>query len=183
MGSDGILQFHDRVCVPGNWRLRKYILEEGHKSRFSIHPGMTKMYKDLKQSFWWNGKKTDVANFVASCLVCQKAKIEHQRLGGTLQPLDIPQWKWDNIFMDFVIHLPRSAKGHDSIWVIVDKLTKCAHFLAINQKLSMDKLAKLYIWEVVRLHECNLTSYLTGIRDSLLVFGNPYRQLWGPSCG
>jgi len=70
MGSDGILRFRDRVCVPGNWRLRKQILEEEHKSRLSIHPGMTKMYKDLKQFFWWNGMKIDVTDFVASCLVC-----------------------------------------------------------------------------------------------------------------
>ena len=132
--SDGILRFRDRVCVPGNLRLRKQIMEEGHKSRLSIHPGMTKMYQDLKQSFWWNGMKIDIADFVASCLVCQKAKIEHQRPGGTLEPLDIPQWKWDSIAMDFVTHLSRSAKRHDSIWIIVDKLTKCAHFLAINQK-------------------------------------------------
>jgi len=95
---------------------------------------------------------TDVANCVASCLVCQKAKIEHQRPGGTLEPLNIPQWKWDNISMDFVIHLPRSMRGHDSIWVILDRLTKCAHFLPINQKMSLDKLAELYVREIVRLH-------------------------------
>jgi len=152
IGTDGILRFRDRVCVPGDWRLRKQILEEGHKSRLSIHPGMTKMYHDLKQSFWWNGMKIDIADFVASCLVCQKAKIEHQRPGGTLESLDIPQWKWDSVAMDFVTHLPKSVKGHDSIWVIVDRLTKCAHFLAINQKWSMDRLAELYVREVVRLH-------------------------------
>ena len=88
MWSDGILRFRDRVCVPGNWRLRKQILTEGHKSRLNIHPCMTKMYKDMKQSFWWNGMKTNVGNFMASCLVCQKANIEHQRPGGTLEPLD-----------------------------------------------------------------------------------------------
>ena len=96
--------------------------------------------------------KTDVANYVASCLICQKAKIEHQRPGGMLEPMDIPQWKWDNISMDFVTHLSRSVRGHDSIWVIVDRLTKCAHFLPINQKMNMDKLADLYVQEIVRLH-------------------------------
>ena len=111
------------------------------------------MYKDLKESFWWNGMQADVADFVdAQCLVCQKTKIEHQRSGGTLQPLDVPQWKWDSISMDFVTHLSRSTKGHDSVWVIVDRLTKCAHFLPMNQKWSMDKLAELYVQEVVRLH-------------------------------
>ena len=152
MGGDGILRFKGRVCVPGGPTFRKTILEEGHKSRLSIHPGMIKMYKYLKESFWWNGMKKDVADFVAQCLVCQKAKIEHQRPGGTLQPLDIPKWKWDSISMDFVTHLPRSTKGHDAVWVIVDRLTKCAHFLPINLKWSMDKLAGVYVQEVVRLH-------------------------------
>ena len=110
------------------------------------------MYKDLKATFWWTGMKTDVADYVASCIVCQKANIEHQRPGGMLEPLEILQWKWDNISMDFVTHLLRSARGHDSIWVIVDRFTKCAHFLPINQKMSLDKLAELYVTEIVRLH-------------------------------
>jgi len=77
MGKDNILRFRERVCVPRSHVLRKMLLEERHKSRLSIHPGMTKMYKDLKATFWWTGMKTDVTNYVASYLVCQKAKIEH----------------------------------------------------------------------------------------------------------
>jgi len=115
MGRDGILRFRERVCIPNSRVLRKMLLDEGHKSRLSIHPSMTKMYKDLKATFWWTAMKTDVGDYVASCLVCQKPKIEHQRPGGTLEPLEIPQWKWDNISMDFVTHLPRSVRGHDSI--------------------------------------------------------------------
>jgi len=152
MGEDVILRFKGRMCVPGGPNFRRQILKEGRQSCLSIHPGMTKMYKDLKESFWWNGMKSDVVDFVAQCLVCEKAKIEHQRPGGTLQPLDVPQWKWDSISMDFVTHLPRSTKGHDSIWVIVDRLTKYAHFLPMNQKWSMDRLAELYVRDVVRLH-------------------------------
>ena len=90
MGRDGILRFRERVCVPRSRVLRKMLLDEGHKSRPSIHLSMTKMYKDLKATFWWTGIKPDVADYVASCLVYQKAKIEHQRSGGTLEPLDIP---------------------------------------------------------------------------------------------
>ena len=164
MGRDGILRFRERVCVPRIQVLRMMLLDEGHKSRLSIHPGMTKMYKDLKATFWWTGMKTDVANYVASYLVCQKAKIEHQRLGGTLKPLDITQWKWDSISMDFVMHLPRSVRGHDSIWVIMDRLTKCAHFLPINQKMSLDKLAELYVKEIVRLH--GVPASIVSDRDS-----------------
>ena len=79
-------------------------------------------------------------------------KIEDRASEAGLEPLDIPQWKWDNISMDFVTHFPRSVRGHDSIWVIVDRLTKCAHFLPINQKMTLDKLAELYVREIVRLH-------------------------------
>jgi len=78
--------------------------------------------------------------------------VEHQKPGGTLQPLDIPVWKWDSIAMDFVTHLPRTVRGHDAIWVVVDRLTKNAHFLAMNLRMSMAKLAQLYIREIVRLH-------------------------------
>ncbi|WVZ25177.1 hypothetical protein V8G54_003721 [Vigna mungo] len=141
-GTDGMLRFKGRTCVPDDWEIKRVILEEGHRSRFSIHPGMIKMYQDLepskwlyqdlKKSFWWSGMKKDVAQFVASCLTCQKAKVEHQRPGGLLQPLEIPEWKWDSITMDF---------ENDVIWVIVDRLTKSAHFLAIDLRMSMAKLA------------------------------------------
>jgi len=93
MGIDDILRFKERVCVQRKPTLRKILLEEGHKSHLSIHPSMTKMYKYLKVTFWWTGTKTKMVDYVASCLVCQKAKIEHQRPGGKLEPLDIPQWK------------------------------------------------------------------------------------------
>ena len=141
LGDDGILRFQDRVCVPDDVEVKKLILKEGHKSRLSLHPGMTKMYQDLKETFWWQGMKRDVVQFVSTCLTCQKAKVEHQRPGEILQPLEIPVWKWDNISMDFVTHLPRTFRGHDTIWVIVDRLTKSAHFLAMNLRMSMTKLA------------------------------------------
>jgi len=96
--------------------------------------------------------KRKVSEFVYACLVCQKAKIEHQRPSGKLQPLEIPQWKWDNISMDFVVRLPRTPRGFDSIWVIVDRLTKFAHFILINIRFSLEKLTSLYISEIVRLH-------------------------------
>jgi len=152
IGSDGVLRFRGRVCIPEDLEVKGMILEEGHKSRFSMHPGMTKMYHDMKESFWWSGMKSDVARYVASCLTCQKAKAQHQRPGGMLQQLEIPEWKWDSIAMDFVTHLPRTARSHDAIWVIVDRLTKSAHFLAVNLRMSMTKLAQLYISEIVRLH-------------------------------
>ena len=106
LGSDGVLRFSGRLCALEDAEVKRLILEEGHKSRLSLNPGMTKMYQDLMETFWWQGMKKDVALFVCACLTCQKAKVEHQRPGGTLQPLDIPVWKWDSIAMDFVTHLP-----------------------------------------------------------------------------
>jgi len=137
LGSDGIFRFQGRVCVPDDVEVKKLILEEGHKSRLSLHPGMTKMYQDLKENFWWQSMKKDVAQYVSAYLTCQKEKVEHQRPGGIMQPLEILVCKWDNISMDFVTHLPRTFRGHDTIWVIVDGLTKSAHFLAMNLRMSM----------------------------------------------
>jgi len=97
VSDDGILRFRGIVCIPEDAEVRKLILEEGHKSRLSLHLGMTKMYQDLNENFWWQGMKKDVAQFVSACLTCQKAKVEHQRPGGVLQSLEVPVWKWDNI--------------------------------------------------------------------------------------
>nr|GEX26120.1 putative nucleotidyltransferase, ribonuclease H [Tanacetum cinerariifolium] len=132
--------------------MKKAVLSEAHSSPFFIHPGSTKMYRDLNQNFWWNGMKQDVARFVAKCLTCQQVKIEHQRESGLLQPLDIPTWKWDQISMDFVTGLPRTFKKNDAIWVVVDRLTKSAHFLPIQQGYSVSKLAEIFQQEIVRLH-------------------------------
>ncbi|XP_016169017.1 uncharacterized protein LOC107611623 [Arachis ipaensis] len=118
--KDGLWRFKGRIIVPDVRDLRQSILEKAHKSRFSIHPGSTKMYQDLKTMFWWPGMKNDVALHVSKCLTCQKVKIEHQRPAGTLQPLEIPQWKWESIAMDFVLGLPRTRTGCNAIWVVVD---------------------------------------------------------------
>nr|KYP63406.1 Retrotransposable element Tf2 [Cajanus cajan] len=152
LGTDGILRFRGRICLPCDSELRRAVLEEGHMSRLSIHPGMTKMYQDIKKSFWWPGMKKEITEFVAACLTCQKAKIEHQRPGGFLQLMEIPEWKWDSVTMDFVVGLPRTARNSDTIWVIVDRLTKCAHFLPVNKRWSLERLAQLYIREKVWLH-------------------------------
>jgi len=96
--------------------------------------------------------KRDVAWFVERCLTCRRVKAEHQRPHGKLQPLEIPEWKWEQITMDFITKLPRTARGVDAIWVIVDRLTKSAHFLAISESSSAEKLAEIYVKEVVSRH-------------------------------
>ncbi|GJY94420.1 putative reverse transcriptase domain-containing protein [Tanacetum coccineum] len=106
------------------------------------------MYHDLRDMYWWPGMKRDIATHVSKCLTCLKVKAEHQRPSGLLQQPEIPKWKWDNITMDFITKLPRTKSGHDTIWVVVDRLTKSAHFLATHEDYSMEKLARLYIDEI-----------------------------------
>jgi hypothetical protein len=110
------------------------------------------MYKDLKTHYWWYGTKRDIAEYVSLCDTCQRVKAEHQRPAGLLQPLKIPEWKWEEIGMDFIVGLPRTQAGYDSIWVIVDRLTKVAHFIPVKMTYSGAKLAKLYMSRIMCLH-------------------------------
>nr|GFB49507.1 retrotransposable element Tf2 [Tanacetum cinerariifolium] len=150
--DDGVVWFEDRLCVPSDQALREKVMMEAHSSPFTVHPGSTKMYRDLKRYFWWNGMKQDVATFVSKCMTCQQVKIEHQRASCLLQPLEIAMWKWDEISMDFVTGLPTTQKRHDAIWVVVDRLTKSAHFLPIQKNYSISKLAEIFRQEIVILH-------------------------------
>ena len=172
MNEKGVLYYKDRVCVPDGNDFRKAILEEEHNGSFAIHLGSTKMYQDLKMSFWWSGMKRDVSEFVTKCLVCQRVKAKHQVPSGLLQPIRIPEWKWDRITMDFVVGLPLTRKKHDSVWVIVERLTKSAHFLSVRTDYSHEKLVELYIKEIIRLH---------GILASIILDRDPRLTLrfWG----
>ena len=127
-------------------------MEEAHCSANAMHPGSTKIYHTIRENYWWSDMKRDIAEFVSRCLVCQQVKAEHRKPSRTLQPLPIPEWKWEHITMDFVVGLPRTRAGFDAIWVIVDRLTKSAHFLPVRTKFPLDRLAELYINEIVRLH-------------------------------
>ncbi|KAH0711565.1 hypothetical protein KY289_007524 [Solanum tuberosum] len=151
-GGDGALRYQGRLCVPMVGRLQEKIMEEAHSSRYSIHPGSTKMYRDLREVYWWNGMKKGIAEFVAKCPNCQQVKVEHQRPGGLAQRIELPEWKWEMINMDFITGLPRSRRQHDSIWVIVDRMTKSAHFLPVKTTNTAEDYAKLYVQEIVRLH-------------------------------
>ena len=179
MDDEGVLRIKGRVCVPRVDDLIHTILTEAHSSRYSIHPGATKMYRDLKQHFWWSRMKRDIVEFVTKCPNCQQVKYEHQRPGGTLQRMPIPEWKWERIAMDFVVGLPKTLGKFDSIWVIVDRLTKSAHFIPVKVTYNAEKLAKLYISEVVRLHGVPLSIiYRIVVRSLLLCFGKHCMLSW-----
>ncbi|GJZ04716.1 putative reverse transcriptase domain-containing protein [Tanacetum coccineum] len=118
------------------------IMDKAHKSRYSVHPGADKMYYNHRDMYWWPGMKRDIATYVSECLTCAKVKAEHQRPLGFLKQPEIPEWKWESITMDFIIKLPRTRNGHDAIWVVVDRLTKSTHFLAMREDYSTEKLAR-----------------------------------------
>ncbi|GJZ58034.1 reverse transcriptase domain-containing protein [Tanacetum coccineum] len=146
------LYFMDRIWVPLIRDVRTIIMDEAHKTKYYVHPGADKMYYDLRDRYWWPGMKRDIATYVSKCLTCSKVKAEHQRPSGLLQQPEILEWKWDKITMDFITKLPRSKSGNDTIWVIVDRLTKSAHFLAIREDYSTERLAKIYVDEIVARH-------------------------------
>ncbi|GJX14558.1 putative reverse transcriptase domain-containing protein [Tanacetum coccineum] len=154
--DDGEIYFFDRIWIPSVGGVRKLIMDEAHTSRYSVHPGADKMYYDLRDLYWWPGMKRDIAEYVSRCLTCSKIKAEHQKPSGLLQQPEIPEWKWEKITMDFITKLPKSSSGYDTIWVIVDRLTKSAHFLPIREDYKTEKLARIYTNEIVARHGTRL---------------------------
>jgi hypothetical protein len=147
-----VVWFNKSIVVPKNEEVRQQILDEAHLSRYSIHPGSTKMYQDLKQHYWWTKMKIEIARYVAKCDTCRRIKAIHMKTAGPLQSLPIPTWKWEDISMDFIVGLPKTAKGYDSVWVIVDRLTKIAHFLLVKTIHPVTVYAQLYIARILSLH-------------------------------
>ncbi|GJU08309.1 putative reverse transcriptase domain-containing protein [Tanacetum coccineum] len=120
---DGTRCIKNRSWLPLFGNLRDLIMHESHKSKYSIHPGSDKMYQDLKKLYWWPNMKAIIAEYVGKCLTCSRVKAECQKPSGLLIQPEIPTWKWERITMDFVTKLPKTSSRHDTIWVIVDRLT------------------------------------------------------------
>nr|GEU47604.1 putative reverse transcriptase domain-containing protein [Tanacetum cinerariifolium] len=157
--EDGELYFAGRIIFcwanlgTRLWQFENFLMNEAHATRCSVHPGSDKMYYDLRVLYWWPGMKKDIAMYVSKCLTCSKVKEEHQKPSGLLQQPEILECKWENITIDFITKLPRTRSGHDLIRVIVDRLTKYAHFLAVREDFKIQKLVILYISEIVTRHE------------------------------
>ncbi|GJS59690.1 putative reverse transcriptase domain-containing protein [Tanacetum coccineum] len=141
--------------------------------------GANKMYYDLRDMYWWPGMKRDIATYVSKCLTYSKVKAEHQRPSGLLQQPEIPEWKWDKISMDFITKLHRSKSGYDTISVIVDRLTKSAHFLAIREDYSTKKLEKIYIDEIVARHGVPIERTIQNLEDMLRACVIDFGGSWG----
>ncbi|GKE70745.1 putative reverse transcriptase domain-containing protein, partial [Tanacetum coccineum] len=150
--ADRTLCLNGSSWLPCYGDLRTVIMHESHKSKYSIHPSSDKMYQDMKKLYWWPNMKADITTYVLKCLTCSKVKAEHQRPSGLLVQREIPQWKWDNMTMDFVMKLLNSSQGYDTILVIVDRLTKSALFLPMRETDPMDRLERMYLKEVVTRH-------------------------------
>ena len=150
--DDGVIVRGSQMCVPEIGELKREIMKEAHSSAYAMHPGSTKMYHTLRGHYWWKGVKKEIADFVSRCLTYQQVKAEHQKPIGKIQHFLISVWKWDKITMDFFIGLPRTRRQHDAIWVIVDRLMKFMHFLPVSNDEPLDKLAQLYVEDIVRLH-------------------------------
>ncbi|WVZ81092.1 hypothetical protein U9M48_028511 [Paspalum notatum var. saurae] len=167
LDEEGVLWFKNRLVVPKDMELRKKILDEAHTSMFTMHLGNNKMYQDLKQKFWWIHMKREIAKYVSECDVCQRVKADHLKPAGMLQPLTIPAWKWEDICMDFIVGLPRTQKGYDAIWVVIDRFTKSAHFIPVKTTYPTKQYAELYISRIVSLHGVPQT--ITSDRGSLFL--------------
>ncbi|GKA75493.1 putative reverse transcriptase domain-containing protein [Tanacetum coccineum] len=163
--SDGIRYFDMRVWLPLFGGLRDLIIHESHKSKYSIHLSSDKMYQDLKKLYWWPNMKVEIATYVSKCLTYAKVKTEHQKPSGLLQQPEIPKWKWEKITMDFVSGLPRTPSGYDTIWVIVDRLTKSDHFLPMKKTDSMEKLTQQYLKEIALGTDVNMSTAYHSEKD------------------
>ncbi|GKD07916.1 putative reverse transcriptase domain-containing protein [Tanacetum coccineum] len=181
--ADGTLCLDGRSWIPFQGNLRELIMNESYKSKYSIHPGSDKMYQDLKKLYWWPNMKAEIATYVSKCLTCAKDKAECQKPSGLLVQPVIPVWKWENITMNFVTKLPKTSTGQDTIWVIVDRLTKSTYFLPIKETDSMEKLTRQYLKEVVSRHGVPVS--IISDQDSKLVLSwlnevkvYEYHMLW-----
>jgi hypothetical protein len=140
------------MYIPENGDIRSIILKESHRALYCVHPGVKKMYADMRKLFFWVGMKHDVFHLVAKCLECQQVKVDHHHPTGLLQPHDVPMSKWEVISMYFVVGLPLTSHRHNSILVIVDKLNKSAHFILVRDTYDVTDVLRVLVIEVIRLH-------------------------------
>nr|GEU89535.1 reverse transcriptase domain-containing protein [Tanacetum cinerariifolium] len=143
---DGTRCIKNQSWLPLFVNLRDLIMHESHKSKYFIHLGSDKMYQDLKKLYWWHNMKAIIVEYVGKCLTCSRVKAECQKPSGLLVQPEIPMWKWEKITTDFVSKLPKTSNRHDTIWVIVDRLTKFEHFIPTRATYSMETLTRLF-WQ------------------------------------
>ena len=147
-----VLKGGNRVVVPDDEVLRTQILSEYHDTLYAGHYGVTKTRAAVGRLFWWDSLTADVSSFVSTCTVCQRDKARRHKPYGALQPLTVPEKPWHTVTFDFIVKLPKTERGNDSICVFVDKLTKVVHFVPCQEALSAKDFALLYVDNIFRLH-------------------------------
>lgn len=152
LNAAGILCYKKKVYVPNQSSIKEKILDEYHRSPYAGHPGYQKLITSLQKEYHWLGMKRDAVEYLVRCLECQQVKAEHQHPAGLLQPLPIPEWKWETITMDFITGLPKSKKNNDSIMVVVDKLSKSAHFIPVQSTYRAAQIANVFMQNIFKLH-------------------------------
>jgi hypothetical protein len=164
LGTDGLLLYKNRVYVPNVQELKLTILKEMHNMAYVGHPGYQNTVAAVKSHYFWPGLKKEIIEYITKCMECQKVKAEHRHPTGLLQPLPIPEWKWDVVTMDFITGLPITSKKHDSIMVVMEKLTKYAHLIPLKTTHRATDVANIFLKEVAHLHRIPKT--IVSDRDS-----------------
>jgi hypothetical protein len=152
LGIDGIILYKNIVYVPYSPELRSVILKEMHNEPYAGHSENHKTVSAIKSQYYWPDMKREIVEYMAKCLECQRVKAEHRHLDGLLHPLPILEWKWEVVTIDFITGFPRTSKQHDTIIVVVDKLTKAAHFIPMKTTHKATNVVDIYMREVARLH-------------------------------
>jgi hypothetical protein len=150
--EDGIIMSGCRVYVPNVQELKNLLLLEMHKVPYAGHPGYQKTIAKVKNKYYWSGMKKEVVYFIVRCLECQKVKADHRYLVGFLQPFPILEWKWEVLTMDFITNFPRNTNQNEYIMVVVDKLTKVAHFIPVKLMHKETNIVEIYMQEIAKMH-------------------------------
>ena len=161
--GDGILTYKGRIYIPCVADLRRVVMDEIHQAPYSGHPGYQKTIATARKQYFWPGMKKDMAEYISRCMKCQQVKVEHQHPAGLLQPLPVPEWKWEVISMDFIRGLPMTWRQHDSIMVVVEKLTKAAHFIPVKSTYETGDIANIFMKDIFKLH--GLSKAIVSNRD------------------
>jgi len=162
--DDGLLFYEGRLCIPDVREIQESILRDCHDIPIAGHPGFSKTYRQVRKNFFWPGLKTMVKDYVLGCEACQRTKDERVRTPGLLHPLDITEMKWENISLDFVTALPNVRGGFDSVLVVVDRLTKVAHFIPVKSTHTVVDITRIFIKDIFRLH--GMPKVLVSDRDT-----------------
>ena len=171
------LWYKDRLYLCKNSQLKQNILLELHRSPLGGQSGFLKTYHRVKKEFFWDGLKSDIQKFVVECLVFQQNKVETIKTPGIIQPLSIPSQRWEDISMDFITGLPNS-EGWSVIMVVVDRITKYAHFCALSHPFKASTISTMFMETIQKLH--GNSKIIVSDRDPILqeVFGRNYFLVW-----